>query len=301
MEISAPKEWFNLIEDLKKEKGIGIIIGETDTGKSTLTKFLIKTLCEEGLRVSLIDADIGQSFLGPPTTIGLMVFDSPPEWNSIRSPKIFFVGSTSPENHFRIHLEGVKKMLKKAISYQSQIILIDTTGYISGEGGKELKKRKIDLISPKYIISIERSGELEALLNLYKDNPNYKIYRLLPSEKVKIRTIEERRRYRIKSFQEYFKDSSTMEIKIDEKNIEGEVISSRGFYIPTSWALQTEGLLVGLKNSEDETMGLGIIKEYSKECGILKILTPIRENISEIKSIQLGSLILGHNFEEVKF
>jgi polynucleotide 5'-kinase involved in rRNA processing len=32
------------------------------------------------VKVALVDADIGQSFLGPPTTIGLALFDSPPNW-----------------------------------------------------------------------------------------------------------------------------------------------------------------------------------------------------------------------------
>lgn len=299
MEISPSNEWFNIYEDLKKEKGIACIIGATDTGKSTLAKFLITILCQEGLRVSLVDADIGQSFLGPPTTIGLMTFESPIDWKSINSPDIFFVGSTTPENHFNIHLMGLKKMVEKAVLRQSDIILIDTTGYISGEGGRELKRRKIDLISPKYIISIQRKDELESILSIYKDNTNYRIYRLLPSEKVKQRSMEERRRYRVKLFQEYFSNSLIHELEINKLNIEGKALSSKGFSIPLSWALQTEGLLIGLKDNNDDTVSLGIIKEYFEEGGNLKILTPNKE-ITCIKKIQLGSIVLNSNFEEVK-
>ncbi len=299
MEISASNEWYNIVEDLKKEKGIALIIGATDTGKSTLAKFLITKLCEQGLRVSLVDADIGQSFLGPPTTIGFLTFESPINWESIKSADIFFVGSTSPENHFNVHLTGVKRMVDKAVSRRSEIILIDTTGYISGEGGKELKRRKIDLISPKYIISIERKDELDGILGLYKDNPNYLIYRISPSEKVKIRSMEERRRYRAKLFQDYFYNSSIQEIDTNKLDIEGKVLSSKGFSIPISWALQTEGLLIGLKDNDDETIGLAIIKECFEDKGILKILTPIKKIIG-VKKIQLGSIILNSNFEEVK-
>ena len=66
MEISAPKEWFGLLDVLEEEKGVAILLGATDTGKSTLAKFLISHLCKRGLKVGLVDADIGQSFLGPP-------------------------------------------------------------------------------------------------------------------------------------------------------------------------------------------------------------------------------------------
>ena len=80
MEIIGPNEWYAILDTLEEEKGIAILLGATDTGKSTLAKFLIFNLCKRGLKVALIDADIGQSFLGPPTTIGFSVFKSDPGW-----------------------------------------------------------------------------------------------------------------------------------------------------------------------------------------------------------------------------
>ena len=143
MEISAPKEWYALLDVLKEEKGIAILLGATDTGKSTLAKFLIFNLCQRGLKVALVDADIGQSFLGPPATIGLSVFKSDPDWQLVLSPpEIFFVGSITPEGHFPIHLKGVKRMVDKAASYGADVILVDTTGFVLGESRKRIKKKK---------------------------------------------------------------------------------------------------------------------------------------------------------------
>lgn len=71
MEVQAPKEWHDVLNVLEKEKGTVILLGTTDTGKSTLAKFLVTHLCKRGLKVPFVDADIGQSFLGPPTAIGL--------------------------------------------------------------------------------------------------------------------------------------------------------------------------------------------------------------------------------------
>src|SRR4030066_1432067 len=124
MEIPAPKEWFEVLDVLEKEKGIAILLGATDTGKSTLAKFLIFNLCRRGLKVALVDADIGQSFLGPPTTIGLALFKSDPNWELVLSPpEIFFVGSTTPEGHFPTHLKGVKRMVDKATSYGPELVV----------------------------------------------------------------------------------------------------------------------------------------------------------------------------------
>jgi hypothetical protein len=49
MDITAPKEWYAFLDVLEKERGIAILLGATDTGKSTFAKFLIFNLCHLGL------------------------------------------------------------------------------------------------------------------------------------------------------------------------------------------------------------------------------------------------------------
>ena len=290
MEIVAPKEWFLLLDVLKGEKGIVILLGAADTGKSTLAKFLILNLCQRGFKVALVDADIGQSSLGPPATIGLAVFKSDPDWEVVLSlPEIFFVGSTTPEGHFPLYLKGIKRMVDKAISYDTELVLVDTTGFVSGEAGKELKRRKIDLLSPRFIFALQKSNEIEPILELYQENPLYKIYRLPLSEQVRPRYMEERRTNRANRFRNYFKDSVIQELAIEEVRIEGEVLDPGGETIPLDWSLRISGLLVGLKDSNDETLALGIIRNYFEGKKVVRVSTPLRD-IQSVKTIQLSSL-----------
>jgi polynucleotide 5'-hydroxyl-kinase GRC3/NOL9 len=290
MEIAAPREWFGLLDVLEKEKGIAIILGTTDTGKSTLAKFLISHLCQRGLKVALVDADIGQSFLGPPATIGLSIFKSHPDWELILTPpELFFVGSTTPEGHFPIHLQGVKKMVDKAISLQPDLILVDTTGFVLGEAGKELKRRKIDLISPQFLLALQKSDEIEPILELYKENPLFKIHHLPLSEQVRPRSMEERQIYRTNKFRDYFKHSLVQELALEAVQIEGEVLDPNGESIPLDWALRINGLLIGLKDSGDETLALGVIRNYLPEKKVVRVLTPVID-IQRVKTIQLSSL-----------
>jgi polynucleotide 5'-hydroxyl-kinase GRC3/NOL9 len=301
MEIIGPKEWYGILDILEKEKELAIILGATDTGKSTFAKFLIFNLCTRGLKVALVDGDIGQSFLGPPTTIGLSLFKSDPDWEIVLStPEIFFVGSTTPEGHFQIHLKGVKRMVDKAHSSGADIIIVDTTGFILGETGKELKRRKIDLISPRFILALQKSNEIESILELYQGSSLYKIYRLPLSEKVKPRSVEERRINRQNKFQEYFKNSEIQELSIESIQIEGEVIDPNGDILPLDWALKINGLLIGLKDSNDETLALGLIRNYFEEKKVLRMVTPLQD-IQKLKTIQLSSLkvILLHEEERV--
>ena len=298
MEISAPKEWYALLDVLREEKEIVILLGATDTGKSTLAKFLILNLCQRGLKVALVDSDIGQSTLGPPATIGLSVFKSDPDWEVVLSPpEIFFVGSTTPEGHFPLFLKGVRRMLDKAISYGTELILVDTTGFVLGEAGKELKERKIDLLSPRFIFALQKSDELEPILKVYKENPLYKIHRLPLSEQVKPRSMEERRANRANRFRDYFKDSVIQELAIEEVRTEGEVIDPNGDILPFDWALRINGLLIGLKDSNDETLALGMVKNFFEEKKAVRISTPLQD-IQRVKTIQLSSLKVIPLYEE---
>ncbi|MEW6377310.1 MAG: Clp1/GlmU family protein [Thermodesulfobacteriota bacterium] len=301
MGIISPEEWYALLDALEKEKGIAILLGATDTGKSTLAKFLISHLCQRGLKVALVDADIGQSFLGPPTTIGLALFKSHPDWEVVLSPpEILFVGSTTPEGHFPIHLKGVKRMVDKAISYGPEVILVDTTGFILGEAGKELKRRKIDLLSPRFIIALQKSDEIEHVLVLYIENHLYKIHRLPLSKQVRPRSIEERRVNRTNKFRDYFKHSVTQELSIEEIQIEGEVLDPNGDSIPLDWALRINGLLIGLKDGNDDTLALGVLDGFVDEERVLRVSTPLVD-LEKVKTLQLSSLKLTASYEEEKF
>ena len=292
MEISAPQEWFRLLDVLEEEKGLAILLGATDTGKSTLAQFLISHLCRRGLKVGLVDADIGQSFLGPPAAIGLSVFKSHPDWEVILStPEIFFVGSTTPEGHFPIHLKGVKRMVDKVSSYGPDVILVDTTGFVLGEAGKELKRRKIDLILPRFILALQKDDELEPILGQYKENALYKIFRLPLSEQVRAKSMEERRTNRTNKFRHYFKYSAVQELAIEEVQIEGEVLDPNGAPLPLDWALKLNSLLIGLKDENDDTLALGLIKNYFQEKKELRVFTPLKE-IQKVKTVQLSSLRL---------
>jgi polynucleotide 5'-hydroxyl-kinase GRC3/NOL9 len=290
MEISAPHEWYGLLDVLKEEKGIAILLGATDTGKSTLARFLISNLCQRGRKVALVDADIGQSFLGPPATIGFSIFKSDPDWQLILSPpEIFFVGSITPEGHFSIHLKGVRRMVEKATSDEVDLILLDTTGFVLGEGGRELKTRKIDLLQPRFILALQRSGELEPILEHCEGDRLARIIRLPLSEQVRPRSMEERRTYRTDKFHEYFKHSVIQELAIEGFQIEGEVVDPNGETLPLDWALRINGLLIGLKDGNDETLALGLIRNSIPEKKIVRVFTPLRE-MERAKTIQLSSL-----------
>lgn len=179
-------------------------------------------------------------------------------------------------------------MVDKAVSSGAEVIIVDTTGFILGETGEELKRRKIDLLSPRFILALQKSNEIEPILNQYQENPLYKIYRLPLSGKVRPRSMEERRINRTNKFQDYFKYSVIQELAMEHVQIEGEVIDPNGDILPLDWALKINGLLIGLKDGNDETLALGLVRRYVEDKKMLRVFTPLRD-IQGVKMIQLSS------------
>ena len=69
-------DWEVLLHKLLQNKGTALIIGATDSGKSTLAKYLVQKLVSQNINVCLIDSDVGQSSLGLPGTICMKVFST---------------------------------------------------------------------------------------------------------------------------------------------------------------------------------------------------------------------------------
>jgi polynucleotide 5'-kinase involved in rRNA processing len=101
--------------------------------------------------------------------------------------------------------------------------------------------------------------------------------------------MEERRTNRTNKFRDYFKSSVIQELAIEEIQIEGEVLDPKGAPLPLDWSLRINGLLIGLKDGNDDTLALGLIRNYVKEKKVVRISTPLREK-ERVKALQLSSL-----------
>jgi hypothetical protein len=66
LEFPVSGKWESLASVLTAENGTCLLLGATDTGKTTLAKYPVSQLCRRGVRTALVDSDIGQSFLAPP-------------------------------------------------------------------------------------------------------------------------------------------------------------------------------------------------------------------------------------------
>ena len=192
-----------------------MVIGRVDTGKSTFCRHLASVALERGLRVGLVDSDVGQSWIGPPTTVGMKIVKGTPA-PTLFPDSFYFVGSVSPGRHLLQTTVGVKRMVESAISSGAELVIIDTTGFVDGPAGRSLKASKIDLVKPDHIVCFQRSSELETLIRGIEPNICRHIHRLEPSRRVEKKSQNSRRAYRQKQFERYFSDFISQEFHFSE-------------------------------------------------------------------------------------
>jgi polynucleotide 5'-hydroxyl-kinase GRC3/NOL9 len=179
-----------------------LVIGEADTGKTSFTSFLADSLLTRGLSVGVVDADLGQSDIGPPTTVGLGRVRRPVErLADAEVVGLYFVGSTSPQGHLLPTVLGTRLMVQKALRLGFDRVIVDTSGLIQGEMGRLLKQHKIDLVEPDLVLCLQRNGECEHILRPCEAGTRPAILRLASSGATRRRSQEERRQHRERSLQ----------------------------------------------------------------------------------------------------
>ena len=240
------RDWQKLASQIVKPQQIVLVIGATDTGKSTFCRFLVDHALASGFKVACVDADIGQSRIGPPTTIGMKSFtpdekseltadahqpnpepisDSHPlqgrdEQNRAEkrvgfdgsADRLYFVGDVSSRGHLLGILTGIRLMVDSTRETEADVVVIDTTGYIQDPPAVVLKKHKIELIRPNHLVCIGRSAELDQITACYTQQAWLNIHYLPPHPNVRSKSRHARSQYRKEQFDTYFSESSTQRL-----------------------------------------------------------------------------------------
>lgn len=217
-----PEDWKKIAGEIAEvnEKISVMIVGGVDVGKTGFVTFLANKLHLSGKKVAIVDADTGQSSIGPPTTIGLGFLNKKiVHLTEVPLFDAIFVGCTTPAGVLDRSIIGTHILVKKAFKNNADVVLIDTTGWVSDKGGRELKTSKIYLVNPNYLILIEKEfGELFHIAKPFLFS-SIKIRNLSPPPMLRARSREVRRIIRYSIFSKYFKDAEEIEVKLASVNI----------------------------------------------------------------------------------
>lgn len=76
-----------------------IVVGPTDSGKSTLSRMLLSWAAKQGWKPTFVDLDIGQGSITAPGCIAATPIElpiDPVEGISLEMPLVYFYGHTTP-------------------------------------------------------------------------------------------------------------------------------------------------------------------------------------------------------------
>jgi len=197
-----------------------MVMGAVDTGKTRFCLELCMAAFQAGVPTAIVDADVGQSEIGAPGTVGLAVVDRTVEFLSELKPKrVHFVGATSPADHMVECVVGTKRMVDAALGLGAKMVVVDTTGLVGGHVGRRLKTCKIDIIRPNHLIGIEKKHEIDHLLLPFSRVTSMSVRRVTASEEAKRKLVEFRTARRRSNYYRHFADSHGHLIRLDEVSL----------------------------------------------------------------------------------
>lgn len=262
---------------LESQNKVIMVLGASDTGKTTLIEDLLGFLLEK-FTVGVVDADLGQSHIGPPTTIAWAIFQKRFEgWKKAIVKDFYFVGATSPAGYLLPTITGAKLMSDTA-GQEAEKVIVDTTGMIGRGAGKILKICKIELIQPHIILALQKEDELEPILRNFARMSIPLIFRLPVPSSVSQKVYEQRVSYRERRFRNYFNRAQKIVLSLDKLGLKN---------VPSEDYLYHR--LVCLKDKERKNLALGIIDEVDEEKRKISVYTSL-DKANEIISIIPGKI-----------
>jgi polynucleotide 5'-kinase involved in rRNA processing len=268
-------------------RGAVMLLGGLDSGKTSLARRIAAAALEQDLAVGMLDADVGQSHVGPPTTVGLRlcraVQDLEPESLS-RADHVAFVGSTSPQGHLLPLVAGTRMLLDRARAEDADLVVVDTTGLVSGVYGQILKFHKTALLQPELVIGLARGEELEPLVGVIRRFFAAEVLTLHVHENVVPTSVERRALNREEAMRAYFAEP------LQRWRVKPTVFVPA---LPDLFELATlDRVLVGLSDGKGECIGVGYLEHLPEE-GALRLVSPVPE---APKALILGSVRLEDGF-----
>jgi len=247
------------------------IIGDSDTGKTTLAETLARHLAQK-FTTAAVDLDAGQASIGPPTTFGWRLLRPS---GGRRPAGLFFTGSTSPAGHLGEWLAGAARMVGEA-SERAAKVVVDTCGLACGEAGRDLHHATAEVIRPDVIVAIERRDELSDLLAPFVRSGRPRVIRASAPEQVKKRSRATRRSYRCGRFRAYFEHARELRFSLDKV----------GILRPRP---DPAGRIASLRDRAGRDVALAIVQKYDSPRGTVTVLSPVSCR-TRVSAVVLGSM-----------
>ena len=270
-DIHAP-----LIDDLARRRGVIMLIGAPDTGKTTFARRLITAGLGAGKVMAFVDADTDQSTVGPAACAGLRIIESQRDLDTLEEPDVLqFIGSVVADEVVLQQVVATATLVEHARA-RADLVVVDTSGTISGVIGQTLKYHTAELCRPDVVVGLQHGAEIEPLVGMLKRFFTAEVETAAVDPEVRAASPEDRRAHRAKSFAAAFAGP------LQTWRVRNTVFAPT---LPAGLDLsRLEGVLVGVQDGSGGCLGLGAL---GYEDDTLKVITNSGDGM---RGLRLGSV-----------
>ncbi len=284
------KEAIDVLQELQKKCVTIMVIGETDSGKTSLCTYIANRLVNLKRKVAILDEDLGQSEIGPPGTIAYTCISGQvTDFYNIKEQNAIFIGATSPQ-------EATEKTIQAAVFLKNEIfnkfepdfILINTDGWVIGEA-VEFKKQLATELDVDVVFCLQKEDQIPSLCATFGDALADFIQERVDSPiAIGERSKELRRTLRELGYEKYLKNGRLRVFPIKYLTFEGDKSAI--------WNGKSENMLIGMYNTHKKFLGIGVIRKIDYTRKSIKIYTSVTINPS---LIVLGKIWLNNYLKEI--
>lgn len=257
---------------------VAMLMGSVDTGKTTLALQAARLAIGAGRTVAIVDADVGNSTVGPPACVGLKVIRSAEDLDDVETPdRLHFVGTISPARLVLQQVVATAAMVAVARG-MADLVILDTTAVVSGVAGETLKYHKAELCRPDKVVALQRGGEMEPVVGMLRRFLGMEVTVTPADPNVMPISPDERAQRRTEAF------ARALAPPLDRWKVRPTVFAPT---LPMGLNLgRLDDVLVGVQDEDGGCLGLGIL---GNEDDGLRVMTNTGEGM---KGLRLGSMRL---------
>ena len=261
-------------------KGTCLVLGSTDTGKTTLIAAVAEHAASKQ-PIGIVDADIGQSHIGPPATVGWAIVDGPQmDFSRLAIGGISFVGDIAPTGHLLQLTAAIIQSVQQS-SKLAELIIIDTPGFIYGPAALALWWTMQRILQPELILAVERNDELSDILGGLQYH-NSKLERIKCPPQLPTKSPQERRKYRQNQWNKYFRNSCLYNIKLSDVATQISRNSSSKNLV---------NRLIALNDGNGRDLSIGLITNWQLDNDIIEVRSP-QLDIHQIRCLVVGDITI---------
>ncbi len=301
---TVPVSWETASEEIvsMRKPNTVMVMGEVDSGKTSFCVYLANKALKRKLKVAIIDGDLGQSDIGPPSTVGFCHIRSlVRDLFELEAENAYFVGVTSPSGVISRVIDKLTGLKNTVLGTNVDFLIINTDGWVDGDDAVKYKIELTRRVAPDVLVGIQRENVLAPVLSALKDTKTIAVDS--PSV-IRKRDREKRKILRQLSYKKYLKGAKVQSFPLNWIRVKGALLTG-GNHPITERVEKIRELLGTYPLYYEETVTTALIvlwkNQWLDEEQIEMVEKVLGKKVSVTREGEEEGLLVGLENEEGKF